>query len=259
MFYFFSGPGLPLRQRVLSKADDLCDGRARAAGPHARSDEAAARHRRCRARQYRALARHHPEFQLLHHQAHEDGSACRPDLAARCRSCSCSWSARARASARSRRSRLTRTARCRPAARARRRMRRAACASSSRASDGVEKTLYYFSTDLSNGGVKSSGFLKFCATLAPGNSLIKSASYLLHSGSFTDGARLPARQQRHHHPGRFRHSARQLQCEKVAVLPVRPLCRPDRRIPRPVSAILCRTVPPGAADGFRHRLSLAHP
>lgn len=51
--------------------------------------------------------------------------------------------------------------------------------------DGVEKTLYYFSTDLSNPGVKASGFLKFCATLAPGNSLIKSASYLLHSGNFT--------------------------------------------------------------------------
>jgi hypothetical protein len=50
--------------------------------------------------------------------------------------------------------------------------------------DGVEKTLYYFSTDLSNSGVKSSGFLQFCATLAPGNSLIKSASYLLHSGNF---------------------------------------------------------------------------
>jgi hypothetical protein len=51
--------------------------------------------------------------------------------------------------------------------------------------DGVEKTLYYFSTDLSNSGVKVSGFLKFCQTLAPGNSLIKSASYLLHSGNFT--------------------------------------------------------------------------
>ena len=33
--------------------------------------------------------------------------------------------------------------------------------------------------------MKASGFLKFCATLAPGNSLIKSASYLLHSGNFT--------------------------------------------------------------------------
>ena len=52
-------------------------------------------------------------------------------------------------------------------------------------SDGVEKTLYYFSTDLSNSGARASGFLKFCATLAPGNSLIKSASYLLHSGNFT--------------------------------------------------------------------------
>lgn len=52
-------------------------------------------------------------------------------------------------------------------------------------SDGVEKTLYYFATDLSNPGVRASGFLKFCATLAPGNSLLKSASYLLHSGNFT--------------------------------------------------------------------------
>jgi hypothetical protein len=51
--------------------------------------------------------------------------------------------------------------------------------------DDIEKTLYYFSTDLSNTGVRSSGFLKFCATLAPGNSLIKSASYLLHAGNFT--------------------------------------------------------------------------
>jgi hypothetical protein len=52
-------------------------------------------------------------------------------------------------------------------------------------SDGVEKTLYYFSTDLSNSGVRASGFLKFCEALAPGNSLIKSASYLLHSRNFT--------------------------------------------------------------------------
>lgn len=51
--------------------------------------------------------------------------------------------------------------------------------------DGVEKTLYYFSTDLSNSGLKASGFLKFCATLAPGDSLIKSASYLMHLGDFS--------------------------------------------------------------------------
>jgi hypothetical protein len=54
-----------------------------------------------------------------------------------------------------------------------------------RGSDGADKTLYYFSTDLSNSGVRASGFLKFCATLAPGNSLIKSASYLMHAGNFT--------------------------------------------------------------------------
>ncbi len=52
-------------------------------------------------------------------------------------------------------------------------------------SDGGERTLYYFSTDLSNSSVKRTGFLKFCNTLAPGNSLIKSASYLLSSRNFT--------------------------------------------------------------------------
>jgi hypothetical protein len=51
--------------------------------------------------------------------------------------------------------------------------------------DAVERTLYYFSTDLSNSGVSASGFLKFCKALAPGNSLLKSASYLMHAGNFT--------------------------------------------------------------------------
>jgi hypothetical protein len=52
-------------------------------------------------------------------------------------------------------------------------------------SDGEARTLYYFSTNLANDGVKSSGFLKFCETLGPGDSLVKSASYLLHHGSFS--------------------------------------------------------------------------
>ncbi|RZN12874.1 hypothetical protein CWO91_01770 [Bradyrhizobium genosp. SA-3] len=52
-------------------------------------------------------------------------------------------------------------------------------------SDGEARTLYYFSTDLSNSGARTAGFLKFCETLGPGNSLLKSASYLLHSGNFT--------------------------------------------------------------------------
>jgi hypothetical protein len=51
-------------------------------------------------------------------------------------------------------------------------------------SDGEARTLYYFSTNLADDGVKNSKFLKFCETLAPGGSLVKSASYLLHSGGF---------------------------------------------------------------------------
>lgn len=52
-------------------------------------------------------------------------------------------------------------------------------------SDGEARTLYYFSTDLSNSGARATGFLKFSGTLGPGNSLLKSASYLMHSGNFT--------------------------------------------------------------------------
>jgi hypothetical protein len=51
--------------------------------------------------------------------------------------------------------------------------------------DGEPRTLYYFSTDLSNGGVANSKFLDFCQTLAPGDSLVKSASYLLHNPGFS--------------------------------------------------------------------------
>lgn len=51
--------------------------------------------------------------------------------------------------------------------------------------NGPAQTIYYFRTDVSNGGVNNSGFLKFAATLGNGNALIKSASYLLHSGNFS--------------------------------------------------------------------------
>jgi hypothetical protein len=53
------------------------------------------------------------------------------------------------------------------------------------AGSGPAQTLYYFRTDVSNGGVSSSGFLKFAGTLGNGNGLLKSASYLMHSGGFT--------------------------------------------------------------------------
>ena len=51
--------------------------------------------------------------------------------------------------------------------------------------NGPMQTLYYFSTDLSDGGVKISGFLEFCAKLGAADSFLKSASYLMHGGNFT--------------------------------------------------------------------------
>jgi hypothetical protein len=44
------------------------------------------------------------------------------------------------------------------------------------------QTLYYFKTDLSGGG---SGFLRWCSAQGPGNSLLKAASYLMHSDGFS--------------------------------------------------------------------------
>lgn len=51
--------------------------------------------------------------------------------------------------------------------------------------DSRKQTLYYFSTDLSDSGLKASGFLAFCEKLGTGDSFVKSASYLMHSGNFS--------------------------------------------------------------------------
>jgi hypothetical protein len=51
--------------------------------------------------------------------------------------------------------------------------------------EGKVQTLYYFQTDLSDGGVKRSGFLKFCEQFPRADVFIKSASYLLHSNGFS--------------------------------------------------------------------------
>jgi hypothetical protein len=52
--------------------------------------------------------------------------------------------------------------------------------------DPEDRTLFYFSTDISDSGLKGSGFLDFCRPLAPGNSLVKSASYLMHKSYFSN-------------------------------------------------------------------------
>ncbi len=50
---------------------------------------------------------------------------------------------------------------------------------------GNSQTLYYFTTDISDGGIKSNpGFLKFCQHLGVGSSLLKSSSYLLFESDF---------------------------------------------------------------------------
>jgi hypothetical protein len=50
---------------------------------------------------------------------------------------------------------------------------------------GTERTLYYFSTNLANDGVKKSGFLDFCTKLGDADAFVKSASYLMHGYGFT--------------------------------------------------------------------------
>lgn len=50
---------------------------------------------------------------------------------------------------------------------------------------GKKRTLYYFSTDLSNDGIKTSGFLAFAGKLGSADAFIKSASYLMHEDKFS--------------------------------------------------------------------------
>jgi hypothetical protein len=50
--------------------------------------------------------------------------------------------------------------------------------------NGPKQTLYYFSTNLADGSFDRSGFSTFLAKLGPADSLIKSASYLLHKPHF---------------------------------------------------------------------------
>jgi hypothetical protein len=50
---------------------------------------------------------------------------------------------------------------------------------------GNSQTLYYFTTDISDGGIKSNpGFLKFCERFGAGSSFLKSSSYLMFENGF---------------------------------------------------------------------------
>jgi len=50
---------------------------------------------------------------------------------------------------------------------------------------GDSQTMYYFTTDISDGGIKASpGFLKFCQRLGTGAGFLKSSSYLMFENGF---------------------------------------------------------------------------
>jgi hypothetical protein len=49
---------------------------------------------------------------------------------------------------------------------------------------GQAQTLYYFTTDISDGGLASSGFLKFCSQFGVGCSFLKASSYLMFESGF---------------------------------------------------------------------------
>ena len=50
--------------------------------------------------------------------------------------------------------------------------------------DGPKQTLYYFSTNIADDSFERSGFSAFLTKLGPADSLLKSASYLLHKDHF---------------------------------------------------------------------------
>jgi hypothetical protein len=52
--------------------------------------------------------------------------------------------------------------------------------------NGREHTLYYFGTNIANDGFRQSGLARFCERLGSGDAFVKSASYLLHGGGFSD-------------------------------------------------------------------------
>ena len=56
--------------------------------------------------------------------------------------------------------------------------------------NGSTQALYYFSTNLADGSFEQSGFSAFLAKLGPADSLIKSASYLLHEAHFASVRKL---------------------------------------------------------------------
>ena len=127
------------------------------------------------------------------------------------------------------------------------------------ADGGPKKTLYYFSTNLTNDGVKNSGFLAFCQKQGDADAFVKSASYLLHGGNFSSVRNFLLDHTRVDPAGRHRHPGQLLRPRQVAAAAVRPLRAPDRGLLAQLSAQARRAVPQGQPDPdrLRPRLSVA--
>ena len=125
--------------------------------------------------------------------------------------------------------------------------------------DARKQTLYYFSTDLSDSGLKTSGFLAFCSKLGTGDSFVKSASYLMHGGNFVTVRKFLLENSALILQDDSGRPARSFRFQEMAVSAARPLSRTDRDFSRHIPAPDVRAFPEGKPDTarFRHRLSVA--
>ena len=120
-------------------------------------------------------------------------------------------------------------------------------------SDGKPQTLYYFRTDISDDGLKKSGFLKFASSLGKGDSFIKSASYLPHADSFSKIRDFLLSQSQSIVQDDSGIPLRFFKPEEWRLRPFGRLSRPDRRVPGPVSEGAQRPLPQGQRAAHRFR------
>ena len=235
MLYMFSGPDFLYATSFFPNASTYVLAGLEPVGDVSQSDGAEASFSRLHTAEHREFDRHAHELQFLHHQEHEDATVERADL------------------------RDAADPLCVPGAHRKDRPRatfvdldgdgnvqtrnetggkrgNSSAASGVRivfsAGNGPQQTLYYFSTNLADGGVTRSGFLGLlrqarCRRQLHQERFLPSARRQLH-----ESAQLPARSQRHDPAGRQRHPARLFRSEEVAAAAVRPLRAAAFDLPR---------------------------
>jgi hypothetical protein len=120
--------------------------------------------------------------------------------------------------------------------------------------NGREHTLYYFGTNIANDGFKQSGFARFCERLGSGDVFVKSASFLLHSGGFSDVRNFLLTHARTLLQDDTGVPPRLFGPKQMAVAFVRPLCGPHQHLRQHVAF-----VQPRSANRLQRWLQVAHP